>query len=247
MSVRRTWKKLECNANETSSVYQSYWVNAAVKKRMLIYGIPGGYSARYLELQEDGKTLMILPVCKYRRSNRYCSVGSFNGYQVYDFIYSREMTHEKMKQGLLFALKKLKVEQLSLRNVPNTSVLYACLRELETCEDYQLTWESNDNVCIDTELDYDAWHSKLSKSNRQNLRTAYNRMNTDGVSMRFKIRRGEKMKSDTLNEIIELYRERHSARYNVETSTLKKQYLKYLDFSTACLRSHPDNFLRWST
>ena len=242
MSVRGAWRKLERNAAETRSVYQSYRVNAVVKKRMLIYGLQSRYSARYVELLEDGQTQMILPVCKYRGTNRYCSVGQFNGYQVYDFIYSREMTPEKMRQGLLFVLKKLNVEQLSLRNVPNDSVLYSCLRELETFEGYQLTWASNDNVCVDTELDYDAWHSKLSKSTRQNLRTAYNRMNTDGVSMRFEIRRGEKMKSDVLDAIIELYCKRHSARYQVETSSLKKLYLKYLDFSTACLRSHPDNF-----
>lgn len=243
ISVRRAWKKLISTGCDTRSVYQSYWVNAAVKRRMPIYGFQEKYSVRYLELLEDGQTQMILPVCKYRGTDRYCSVGKFNGFQVYDFIYSREMTADKMRQCLSFVLQQLNVHKLSLLNVPHDSVLYSCLTETEApVEGYQVTWGSNDNVCIDTDLNYESWHSKLSKSTRQNLRTAYNRMNTDGVSVEFEIKRAEKIKGKMLNEMIKLYCKRHSERYNVETSALKKLYLRYLDFSTACLRSYPDNF-----
>lgn len=241
--LRPTWKKLDLSVRDTASVYQSYYVNAVVKRRMLIYSLQEKYSVRYLELMEDGETLMILPVCKYRGTKRYCSIGKFNGFQVYDFIYAQKMTPEKMRQCLSFVLKELSIEKISLFNVSPDSVLFTCLNASEKLLDgYQVNLISNENVSIDTELDYDTWHSRLSKSTRQNLRTAYNRMNTDGVAMRFEIGRGEKIKSNVLDEFIELYCKRHSSRYNVETSSLKKRYLRYLDFSTACLRSHPDNF-----
>ena len=243
LSLRSAWKKLELSGGDTKSVYQSYYVNAVVKRRMLIYSLQEKYSVRYLELMDDGKTVMILPVCKYCGTDRYCSIGKFNGFQVYDFIYSQEMTPERMGQCLSFVLKQLKIENISLFNVSQDSVLYTCLSASQTSLDgYRVNLEGNDNVSIDTELDYEIWHSRLSKSTRQNLRTAYNRMNTDGIAMRFEIGRGEKIKSNVLDEFIELYCKRHSSRYNVETSSLKKRYLRYLDFSTACLRSHPENF-----
>ncbi len=98
LTVGSAWKRLEADIGAMQSVYQSFRVNAVVKRRMPIYGIQSRYSVRYLELTEDGKTQMILPVCKYYGTNDYCSVGQFNGYQVYDFIYSSEMTPEKMGQ-----------------------------------------------------------------------------------------------------------------------------------------------------
>ena len=243
VSVRGAWRRLERDGGDQHSVYQSYRVNAIVKKRMPIYALQGKYSTRYVELLEDGQTRMILPICKYRRSNRYCSVGRFNGYQVYDFIYAAAMTPEKMSRCLAFVLKKLNVESLSLSNVPHHSVLFACLSAPELIpEGYQAQWTDNDNVTIDTGLDYERWHSGLSKSTRQNLRTAYNRMNTDGVSKRFALYQGEKMPPQVLDQIIDLYCKRHSERYNEQVSALKKWYLRHLDFSTACMRSGPDNF-----
>lgn len=243
VSLRSAWKELEHSGKGIKSVYQSYYVNSVVKRRMLIYSLQEKYSVRYLQLLEDGKTLMILPVCKYRGTDRYCSVGKFNGFQVYDFIYGKEMTIGKMQQCLEFVLQALKAEKICLYNVPGDSVLYACISDAEEpLQGYRVSVNGNDNVCIDTQLDYDVWHSGLSKSTRQNIRTAYNRMNTDGVTMRFEIARGEKIKSGTLDCLIDLYCKRHSERYHVETSSLKKLYLRHLDFSTTCLRAHPDNF-----
>ena len=243
VSVRDAWRRLERNGGDQRSVYQSYRVNAIVKKRMPIYALQGKYSTRYVELLEDGETCMILPICKYHGSNRYCSIGRFNGYQVYDFIYTADMTPEKMSRCLAFVLKELNVESLSLSNVPHHSVLFTCLSTPElTPGGYQAQWTSNDNVTIDTGLDYEQWHSGLSKSTRQNLRTAYNRMNTDGVSRHFVLYQGEKMPARVLDQIIDLYCKRHSARYNEQVSPLKKWYLRHLDFSTACMRSDPDNF-----
>lgn len=243
LSVKSSWKRLEENSGAEASAYQSYYVNAVVKKRLPVYGLKERYGARYLELLEDGKPVLILPVCKYRGRNEYCSIGKFNGFQVYDCIYSREMTIEKMQQCMEFILKTLHLDRLVLYNVPEYSVLYQAVNSRKVfCDGYSISTGSNDNVTIDTENDYDLWHSKLSKSTRQNIRTAYNRMNTDGVQLRVEILRGERIKRKTLDHLIDLYCKRHEERYDVATSAGKMLYLKYLDFSTACLRSYRDNF-----
>ena len=243
MSVKKSWKKLEEAGGADVSAYQSYYVNAVVRKRLPVYGLKERYSARYLELVEDGKPVMILPVCKYQGKEEYCAIGKFNGFQVYDFVYSREMTIEKMQQCVQFVLDTLKIDKLMLYNVPENSVLYQAVATSQAfCDGYRISAGSNDNVTIDTENDYDLWHSKLSKSTRQNIRTAYNRMNTDGIQLHVEILRGERIKRNTLDQLIDLYCKRHEERYEVTTSAPKKLYLRYLDFSTVCLRSYPDNF-----
>lgn len=242
-SVRKQWKRIEKSSSTNMSAYQSYYVNAVVKKRLFVYGFKEGYSARYLELREDGKPLMILPICKYRGTENYCSLGNFNGFQVYDFVYAQEMTIEKMRRCLQLILQSIQPSQLSFYNVPEYSLLYQSIAGTEKLRSgYTVTCQKNDNVCIDTENDYDLWYGKLSKSTRQNIRTAYNRMKTDDIQLRFESYRGVKLKRSFLNPLIELYCKRHEARYEVKTSFWKKLYLKYVDFSTACLRSYHDNF-----
>lgn len=241
--VKSSWTKIEAQSGANASAYQSYYVNAVVKKRLLVYGLKERYSARYIELLEDGKPVMILPVCQYRGKNEYCAIGMFNGFQVYDFIYSQEMTTEKMRQCMQFVLETLQINRLTLGNAPESSVLFQSVSAGQMiCDGYSVSTGSNDNVAIDTECDYELWHSKLSKSTRQNIRTSYNRMNTDGVQFRFEAVHGERVNRKILDQLIDLYCKRHEERYDVETSAVKKLYLKYLDFSTACLRSYPDNF-----
>jgi hypothetical protein len=59
-SVRSVWRRLERNTSPQTSVYQSYWVNAVVKKRLPVYGIPQKYSALYLELQENWQLMQMV-------------------------------------------------------------------------------------------------------------------------------------------------------------------------------------------
>lgn len=242
-SVRSVWRRLERNTSPQTSVYQSYWVNAVVKKRLPVYGIPQKYSALYLELQENGETILILPLCKYWSAEKYCSIGKFNGFQVYDLIYSREMTLDKMKQCIAFVLAYLKPSELKLYNVPSSSLLFRAVNEAGGFQTpYSIECTENGNVCIDASEGYDAWYGALTKSTRQNIRTAYNRMKTDEATMDFVFYRGQRLPGKLLNGLIDLYCSRHASRYDVQTSGAKKLYLRYLDFSTACLRSFEDNF-----
>jgi hypothetical protein len=241
--LRGAWKRLEGQASAQTSVYQSYYVNKTVKKRLGIYALQQRYSARYIAVTEDGKTKLILPLCRYWGRQDYCALGRFNGFQVYDLIYGKDMTKEEFLRCFRFVLEKLSPKSLVLSNVPCSSLLYQCVEEglLEDCG-YGCALKANDNVCICTGGDYDSWYAALSKHTRQNVRTAYNRMASDAVQMRYELYRGKKPDTETLDQIIELYCARHSARYGVQTSRAKKLYLRYLDFSTACLQNHKDNF-----
>lgn len=241
--LRRAWKRLEGNASADTSVYQSYYVNKTVKRRLGIYALQQRYSARYIGVYENGQAKLILPLCRYRGRQDYCALGRFNGFQVYDLIYGKDMTKEEFLRCFRFVLETLAPDSLAFSNVPCSSLLYRCVEEglLEEWG-YGCQLKPNDNVCIHAGSDYDGWYAALSKHTRQNVRTAYNRMNSDGMQMRYELYRGKKPDRKTLNQIIDLYCARHSARYGVETSRAKKLYLRYLDFSTTCLQNYKDNF-----
>lgn len=88
------------------------------------------------------------------------------------------------------------------------------------------------NISIGFGSDYESWFKTLSSSVRQNIRTAYNRLNSDGCSLSVEIFSKESTEPFPLDEIINLYCERHRQRYGVRTSRLKRWLLKHISFAT---------------
>lgn len=95
-------------------------------------------------------------------------------------------------------------------------------------------------ICADE--GYENYYAQLSKHTRQNLRTAYNRMNKDGISCSLEIVAGKPVPQKLFRDIMTVYYNRHASRYGVKTSAIKKYYLQRIDFSTRCLQQYPDNF-----
>lgn len=241
--LRKSWKELEHQSTEDTSVYQSYFINRIAKQRLLAYILQQRYFPQYIEVIENGKTRLIVPVCKYWAENNYCSLGKFNGFQVYDVICAQNTTKDDFFRYFSAILNKLQPGNLTFHNVPKNSLLYCCVRDDLFKElGYICTASENENVCIHTNGQYDVWYNNLSKSTRQNIRTAYNRMKADDIHMSYEIFHGQRLTRKQLDRVIDLYCSRHAMRYDVQTSPVKKLYLKYFDFSTTCLQKHKDNF-----
>lgn len=81
---------------------------------------------------------------------------------------------------------------------------------------------SNAEIRFDT--DFNEYISKLSKSTRQNIRTAYNRLSKDGFSIELKCYTGNKGGCIPINEIIDLYCIRHEKKYAVKTGSVKNGF-----------------------
>lgn len=96
----------------------------------------------------------------------------------------------------------------------------------------------SNNVAIYFGESYDEYFKKLSSSVRQNIRTAYNRLAKDGNCLNVKIFIGKS--KIPINEIIWLYCRRHRDRYGVETSFIKRWFLKHQSFATRFYR-YADN------
>lgn len=95
------------------------------------------------------------------------------------------------------------------------------------------------NVLIAIPKDHENYIALLSKSVRQNIRTAYNRLKTDSHEIKLDVYSGG---DDNLpiGEILGLYSRRHNDRYGVKTGLLKKWFLKTQSFATRYYRYAPN-------
>lgn len=234
-TLRRQWLQLEKEGS--FSVYQSYFVQRAIALRLPIYAISQKYKPLYVEIIEDGKTVLIAPLCKSCKDNRWGIIGQFNGLQLYDFIYGSDVTIEQMQKYLKFLCEQLKCVRLDIETMPETSVVYQAFQASGNVSDI---YPSN-NVNISFTKTYEEYYSVLSKNMRQNIRTAYNRLNKDNCEFEFKCYLGTPISRKLLNNLIDVYCDRHTNRYEITTSILKKYYLKYFDFSTWCQQYYNNN------
>lgn len=228
-TIRKRWLALEEN-NEGQNVYQSYFVQKSIALRLPIYVIPGRYKPFYFEIIDGDETVLIAPLCKFWGEEKYSIIGKFNGIQSYDFIYDHTKSKAQMKEYLLFLFRSLKAEHISIYNMPESSLVFCIMDEMGMVEDVH----RNENVNICFGKDYDKYLSGLSKHMRQNIRTAYNRIQNDNLRMRFEFYIKTPISRKKLNSLIDVYCHRHEKRYQVNTSAVKKLYLKYFDFSTYC-------------
>lgn len=237
--LKKKWLEIEKESDQ--SPYQSYFIQRIVAARHPINMIRKKCVPAYCEIIEDGKTVMIAPI--YRKIAAKGVITSYiglTGFNIYDFIYGRNVSVEKMKEYIGFMFKELKIRNAVFDDVPTDSVTYKALSEMNGAE-YSIYVNANQNVNIFIGSNYDEYYNALSKHTRQNIRTAYNRLNKDGKQYRFECIRGKRIKRSYLNKLLQVYLSRRESKYEAEESVLREMYMKYLDFSTAYQQKWKDN------
>lgn len=94
-----------------------------------------------------------------------------------------------------------------------------------------LNLKDYDAVKIDISIPYEDYYNSLTKSSRQNLRTAYNRMKTDNQDLEFRVLHSDEYKQN-LSTIINLSESRHAERYGHKKTFLGKIFRMYLNYAT---------------
>ena len=89
---------------------------------------------------------------------------------------------------------------------------------------------------------YEEYFAGLSKHTRQNIRTAYNRLNTDGRTYSMEIWRDKKIPRRLMNQLLDRMYERKISEYGISVNRLKLAYIKNIDFQTAYQRTWKDNY-----
>lgn len=236
-SLKVNWEDMEY-----TSAYQSFFVQKELAKCMPVYCFRKRYTPIYYEVLAENETKLIFPLCKYIGQNRYCILGKVNGFQIYDVIFKRGLHQKKIEEMIHFVLQNIQPASVEIVCLPEESVLYTAIMNLKEKGNITLESIQCDNVVICAEAGHDEYIKSLSKNMRQNIRTAYNRLNKAELDIRLDVVTGKTIPNKIMNETLSVYIDRHELRYGVHTSWIKKIYLKYFDFSTKCLKAYPDNF-----
>lgn len=184
-----------------------------------------GYKPCNFVLFRDKKAMAIAPLY-YKRvksgTTKLLLRGHFTSAGHLDFIYREDFT----KEDYDFLIKEIG------KHFEN------CTLEMDRVSERSLTYKyaaasgavrmvPSKMVSIPLPDTYDQWYHSLSKSVRQNIRTSYNRMNTDGKTFSFKLYYGQCPEKRVNQDILRLF-----ARRLCQHSKIKSRLLeKYLYFT----------------
>lgn len=171
-------------------------------------------------MQQDGVVRAILPLLKFS-DNRYELFGNVNGFNECGMLYDG---HAILPE--VIDLVRQHFGEVEFMKIDESSPLAMFKGE---------SARESDNVSICFGNDFEEYFKSFSKSVRQNVRTAYNRMKTDGLSFKMEYFTPHSKKNAgkiPIGKLINLYVKRHSERYGVRTSPLKKWFLQHQNFAT---------------
>lgn len=138
-------------------------------------------------------------------------LGDFSAVGYCDFIYSLN-TNDLQFDAVIDALKKhYPGYTLKLNKVNEGSGLCAYLLRRST------SVTQNECVCVSLGNDYDTYYHSLSKHARQNIRTAFNRMNRDSKNYTFQVIQGsDRLTKQQKDDIIRVYCSRMRDKFGSE-------------------------------
>lgn len=223
-SIRDDWEKLEKGKEMT--VYQSFsWNRLLIQEHFNTFLVHLFSSIVIYTVKENNKINAIIPLIVQKRSNKTKWFGrnrgvyilghaSYSDYlnviyeDIDDNVFERLLVQLKKDLGsYIFNFTDL-IEGTKFENFierkgikKQDSTVSVAVNKCESAEDY---------------------NKILSKHVRQNLRTAVNRMNKDGIKYEYKIIWGKIEDCSLLEQLRELHIERMSVKNNVDTDLIHK-------------------------
>ena len=174
---------------------------------------------RFIVFKEDSIIRAIIPFLEYS-SGKLQLFGDVNGFNESGFVYDSVELLPKIFSSLKSINRQIEFLKIDTRS-PIASLISQEVRSTSNAEIH----------FGDSHADYIA---TLSKSVRQNIRTAYNRLKTDCLTADLKI--FTILQDLPLSDVINLYCRRHSQRYGVHTGWFKNWFLKSQSFATRYYR-----------
>ena len=198
-SLKAKWTDIDRerkNSQKPFSIYQTYEINELTVKNFLPIAFKKGYYPIWFEITDDnGKTLLIAPLCKSIFKDEYTLFGDFIGFQYCDFIYYPTEKLDNLSSSIIFLLSKLRINKLCINKILESSCLFEFLK---SCNIDNYVKDIEFRTCINIELNdnYENYFRRLTKSVRQNIRTAYIRLNRENLNIEFSVFDRENYLSD---------------------------------------------------
>jgi len=222
------WNKLS-ESNSHASPFQQWQLHDTIARHYMFFFLAEQEWPCYFAFYKEGRLIMIAPMCKRytKQGIRYVSFGATPTIAFQDFIYSDELDEDDMTTCL--ELMKAECGTMRFYNLSQESMLYKVL-----AKDLQPVRE-NMNITIPIGESYESYYASLSKNTRQNVRTAYNRMNTDGRQWTMELLDGKELTRTVEKELMDVYVARRKARYRT-TSAIHEWFLRHEHFNTIAMR-----------
>ena len=193
--IRSVWEELYSESEEMLTPYQSYSINYDYYNSFYFSPKRWKYKPVFVVAKEAYKVIAIIPCCESKNYvEDFCSQSPID---YYDWIVSPKLKDEDWNE-LFEGLKKLfNGKKFFFHRIRNTSKLFEFFNTKSN--EIQIT---EDELCgnnLDCS-DWDNWYNDLSKHMRQNLRTAYNKIQKENKSLKLHVFTSDNWNENTFYE-----------------------------------------------
>lgn len=175
--IKSTWEHLY-NSNPNVTPFQSYESNYLYYK-VFRYNKNRFYCSPVFFLAEENSQIVIVPLIINNIKKIIYDFSSLSPIDYYDIITSPNVTHTFVKEVLESIFSIYSSYQIQFSHINENSLIYKSIGHLNNKKE----------ICVKinfTSNEYECYYASLSKHMRQNLRTAYNRINKDNISYHLK-------------------------------------------------------------
>lgn len=202
--IAPVWQSL-IDSNPTLSPFQYLLYNQCIQRQIRFFS-PKKKPVYFL-FSKDNKPIIIAPMIESNHHKSLSMLEDITGCGKTDFIYHPDCTPSDFIQAIKLLNKHYSDIRLNLLS-PCSSLTDALLHS-----PFAARVSSATSVEINFGSDYDLYIKNLSKNARQNIRTAYNRMNKDEAAYNLKIFHAKDVKSQDVKSLFSLYYRRRSTKY----------------------------------
>ena len=208
--LHKTWKRIIA-ANSAIIPTQSFMYYCYLYVAFYYKFLRRGYWRIVFHYISNGQDECIVPLVVNSKRKQIRSL-SYYGRLDYDDIISSNNSAVFVKEVIAQICNIYPQYTLVWKNINEHSTLYPVLKNIIQVQ--------SPCVSIPLPVSYNEYYSSLSKHQRQNLRTAYNRLKTDNLDISFKIfDKSAQISKSLWNKCERIYEERH----NMVTSSKFKQ------------------------
>lgn len=202
IKVKESWNEIYKNNIEIkptqsfgyySSLFKTYYLHPRrlTKRRISINLFNGA-------IKNDR---MILPLVVDRKKQTLQGIANYKRLD-YEDVISSANDLQFIKNGIGSILSQYRGYKISFSNINEDSLLYSVLNKLLIPEE----------PCVKILLpkSYNCYYTSLSKHQRQNIRTAYNKINSENLVLRTFSKRDTRIPKTIWNECERIYEQRHN-------------------------------------
>lgn len=222
--VESIWRLLWKDGNAT--IYQSPEYIKMVCKYFFPYKFILRKTPCFIVFYEDETPIMILPLFKSWFKKSYILFGYKAGCGYLDAVYSKSMTLKKMEKCFEVLYRAKGIRDIQVYHVKEDSLLGQYI--LQTQKVIQ------ESVCTTIALpeSFDEYNASLSKNSRQNIRTAYNRLEKQEKKHELEIYDASKTPKKLRSSLLRLYADRQVLHYKKAGGFLYRLFIRFIDIGT---------------